>query len=255
MGLGFSYSVDAHLTAISIYPIPYTQWVSDDLHDECMMKMCKRKFSRTHRKHHCRFCGSIVCYACSKKRYRSKRICDQCYTKQFYKTMHHIRSITSVDRIAEAKQALMDAIAECQHQQMMWSPPSLKISDGNTQEIHYSVSVTPYGATTPAADIDRDMTGLFTLNDISEFMILSGSSSPHAPLPSLPADSRPLTPRSPRKRSFASTCCSDTTYEASKTFLLLSDDDFMTQNEEDVYQDVPEYDEDGSHIYSVIRCH
>jgi len=54
-------------------------WHKDADYTEC--EVCKKKFTFTRRRHHCRFCGNVVCDDCSKNRCNSDRICDNCVSK------------------------------------------------------------------------------------------------------------------------------------------------------------------------------
>lgn len=69
---------------------PQHLWVADNSVDNCAL--CQVEFSFTQRKHHCRFCGKIVCSACSRNRMEPirklrdgelppvpERTCDVCY--------------------------------------------------------------------------------------------------------------------------------------------------------------------------------
>jgi hypothetical protein len=55
-------------------------WIPDDQAKGCLC--CKSDFTFFNRKHHCRFCGGVVCGGCSKRkamlRGKEERICDQC---------------------------------------------------------------------------------------------------------------------------------------------------------------------------------
>lgn len=60
-------------------------WVSDDATRECMD--CKKAFTFSVRKHHCRNCGGIFCHQCSAKKFailssgstKPLRVCNKCY--------------------------------------------------------------------------------------------------------------------------------------------------------------------------------
>jgi hypothetical protein len=52
-------------------------WHLDAEHPKC--ELCRTKFTFMRRRHHCRFCGRVVCDACSKNRCNSHRICDTCF--------------------------------------------------------------------------------------------------------------------------------------------------------------------------------
>ncbi|KAJ3157753.1 hypothetical protein HDU89_000131 [Geranomyces variabilis] len=62
-------------------------WMPDDSTNCCML--CAQEFSLLKRKHHCRACGKIVCYACSNKHFlipslhkdTPARACDPCYER------------------------------------------------------------------------------------------------------------------------------------------------------------------------------
>ncbi|XP_076313551.1 uncharacterized protein LOC143226451 isoform X1 [Tachypleus tridentatus] len=58
-------------------------WIPDKRVSMC--QICTRDFKVTHRRHHCRCCGKVVCSACSANRYplnylhnRMARVCDKC---------------------------------------------------------------------------------------------------------------------------------------------------------------------------------
>ncbi|XP_063325154.1 pleckstrin homology domain-containing family F member 2-like [Pelmatolapia mariae] len=60
-------------------------WIPDQASAVCMR--CSSKFTRTHRRHHCRKCGFLVCGPCSRKRAviahidstKQLRVCKTCY--------------------------------------------------------------------------------------------------------------------------------------------------------------------------------
>ncbi|KAI8914777.1 hypothetical protein DFJ77DRAFT_463294 [Powellomyces hirtus] len=62
-------------------------WMPDDSTNCCML--CSQEFTMIKRKHHCRACGKIVCYACSDKHFlipglhkdTPARACDPCYER------------------------------------------------------------------------------------------------------------------------------------------------------------------------------
>ena len=41
-------------------------WIPDDFSDTCMIPGCNNKFTLTRRRHHCRYCGKLICASCSK---------------------------------------------------------------------------------------------------------------------------------------------------------------------------------------------
>ena len=51
-------------------------WSPDSSNPEC--KICRKTFTFTRRRHHCRFCGKVVCDACSPRTLDSNRICNLC---------------------------------------------------------------------------------------------------------------------------------------------------------------------------------
>jgi len=59
--------------------LPRRKWVADNKTDycnDCCVQIKRSAFSSN--KHHCRFCGNIVCAACSTGTFQKKRICDSC---------------------------------------------------------------------------------------------------------------------------------------------------------------------------------
>ncbi|XP_033847540.1 pleckstrin homology domain-containing family F member 2-like [Periophthalmus magnuspinnatus] len=66
-------------------PVAMT-WIPDRASAICMR--CSRNFSVTHRRHHCRKCGFLVCGSCSRKRAvignihptKRQRVCVQCHS-------------------------------------------------------------------------------------------------------------------------------------------------------------------------------
>ena len=65
-------------------PKSKSHWVDDDTQNDCMI--CAKKFTVTNRRHHCRWCGHLVCANCSSKKWKvskgdPKRVCDQCYKR------------------------------------------------------------------------------------------------------------------------------------------------------------------------------
>merc|ERR1711933_575913 len=61
--------------------------VPDDWSDECQMKECDTKFSFVNRRHHCRYCGKLICGKCGKYKLASKGnkdkvvkpVCKKCF--------------------------------------------------------------------------------------------------------------------------------------------------------------------------------
>jgi hypothetical protein len=61
--------------------------IPDDWSSTCMLKSCGKNFSAFNRRHHCRYCGQLVCGKCASYKLASKmdsnkivkRVCKQCY--------------------------------------------------------------------------------------------------------------------------------------------------------------------------------
>ncbi|KAH8923343.1 hypothetical protein BT69DRAFT_1319610 [Atractiella rhizophila] len=72
-------------------------WVPDDKANACMV--CGSQFGIFRRKHHCRLCGRVVCYNCSKKTFiiphkkekETARSCDACFKDVFEKDPGDVR--------------------------------------------------------------------------------------------------------------------------------------------------------------------
>merc|ERR1719229_903269 len=67
-------------------------FIPNDFADQCMMDNCESKFSFVNRRHHCKYCGILVCTKCSVHKLPSQshqnmdkrdavmvRVCDNCY--------------------------------------------------------------------------------------------------------------------------------------------------------------------------------
>mmetsp|Transcript_26101 Transcript_26101/g.36464 ORF Transcript_26101/g.36464 Transcript_26101/m.36464 type:complete len:185 (+) Transcript_26101:87-641(+) len=64
-------------------PVAEKQWHAKRDHTTC--KLCNKNFTLLRRKHHCRYCGRVVCDACSKGRANHKSgVCQE--TKKMRKT-------------------------------------------------------------------------------------------------------------------------------------------------------------------------
>lgn len=51
-------------------------WIHDDDHPDC--QICHKHFTFFFRRHHCRFCGNLVCDDCTQNRLEKQRICKNC---------------------------------------------------------------------------------------------------------------------------------------------------------------------------------
>ena len=65
---------------------PAALWVPDDFTTHCMMPKCDHKFNVINRRHHCRYCGRLVCGPCStnklphwNKTNKNVRVCTMCF--------------------------------------------------------------------------------------------------------------------------------------------------------------------------------
>lgn len=93
-----------------------SEWVKDNLSDVC--QLCLDSFTMTRRRHHCRRCGSLVCGACSTKKFKhtpvdslkskspkveKERACDSCYNHLCYKAVQR-REVEAKIRAATANE-------------------------------------------------------------------------------------------------------------------------------------------------------
>ena len=78
--------------------VPRSSWAQDGESPTCVN--CKKHFTLTRRRHHCRHCGKVVCHECSMRRARHPefaapvRICDDCFFKAL-KTSNNLPESTS----------------------------------------------------------------------------------------------------------------------------------------------------------------
>jgi hypothetical protein len=53
-------------------------WINDSEFSNCMR--CEKAFTFTFRRHHCRYCGLLLCSECTQKKLDKERVCDLCFT-------------------------------------------------------------------------------------------------------------------------------------------------------------------------------
>ncbi|KAJ5080595.1 arrestin domain-containing protein d [Anaeramoeba ignava] len=97
-----SYSI---LTPFIETIVPKENWLRDDLYTNCMI--CWSKFTKTKRRHHCRYCGLLVCSSCATKSYsflvgrqtQNYRVCDPCHTlistQENHQPLHGVMAVAS----------------------------------------------------------------------------------------------------------------------------------------------------------------
>lgn len=94
-------------------------WIPDDFSDRCMMPSCMKTFSLMRRRHHCRYCGRLVCGDCSnyKLPHFSKtkdnevcRVCKKCYGN--YKVL-----FPNLDEMLKQKKKNSSLMAKSPHSQ------------------------------------------------------------------------------------------------------------------------------------------
>ena len=57
-----------------------SRWEADSDAVQCFL--CCAAFKASRRRHHCRFCGKVVCAKCSSRRVNENRACDQCWANE-----------------------------------------------------------------------------------------------------------------------------------------------------------------------------
>eukprot|EP00485_Elphidium_margaritaceum_P005066 CAMPEP_0202693594 /NCGR_PEP_ID=MMETSP1385-20130828/7656_1 /ASSEMBLY_ACC=CAM_ASM_000861 /TAXON_ID=933848 /ORGANISM="Elphidium margaritaceum" /LENGTH=639 /DNA_ID=CAMNT_0049349291 /DNA_START=43 /DNA_END=1959 /DNA_ORIENTATION=+ len=79
-------SQEEFVRVLDVAPI----WIPDGFTDVCMLRECGKKFTVMRRRHHCRYCGKVVCGACSAKKlphflpermHEIVRVCNECHTE------------------------------------------------------------------------------------------------------------------------------------------------------------------------------
>jgi len=88
--------VNARNTIVSGKQRPAALWVPDDFTTHCMMDDCDHKFNVLNRRHHCRYCGRLVCGPCSTnklphwtKHNKTVRVCNMCFAENKNVRMGH----------------------------------------------------------------------------------------------------------------------------------------------------------------------
>jgi len=64
-------------TAQRVRVLPESQWEKDSAHATC--QQCCISFTLLNRKHHCRYCGRVLCDNCSSYKIRKLRACKTCF--------------------------------------------------------------------------------------------------------------------------------------------------------------------------------
>eukprot|EP01084_Bolivina_argentea_P223780 378566_1 len=76
------------------YELAAAVWIPDDWSDICMVDDCRKKFnSITTRRHHCRWCGKLICGSCGKYKLSHKihlnnmvkPVCKECYNRHHHR--------------------------------------------------------------------------------------------------------------------------------------------------------------------------
>eukprot|EP00931_Biecheleriopsis_adriatica_P029888 TRINITY_DN17677_c1_g1_i1.p1 TRINITY_DN17677_c1_g1~~TRINITY_DN17677_c1_g1_i1.p1 ORF type:complete len:889 (+),score=175.34 TRINITY_DN17677_c1_g1_i1:28-2694(+) len=102
---GASAGVPVHIEGVEIHK---SEWIPDEDWDQCMI--CGLAFSLLFRRHHCRMCGKMVCWSCSRQKLRlrassasnaslasqadleseakEQRVCFVCYTASFVRVLN-----------------------------------------------------------------------------------------------------------------------------------------------------------------------
>lgn len=102
--LGASSTTSVAVHVLEEYNAPV--WVPDSCADKCAC--CNEHFGIWRRKHHCRLCGQVVCWACSSRTFliagyedgvddRPARACDVCYDSVFPQSQLETSNIESTE--------------------------------------------------------------------------------------------------------------------------------------------------------------
>jgi hypothetical protein len=65
----------------NISVLPESRWHQDKLYARC--EQCARSFNLLIRKHHCRYCGRVLCDTCSSLKVKNLRACQSCFQKAY----------------------------------------------------------------------------------------------------------------------------------------------------------------------------
>lgn len=107
-------------------------WVPDSSSAECMI--CMRRFGWPARRHHCRFCGQLVCASCSRTRrvFRCKpamgplRCCDKCERRLASVDERELDGWSHrTDSVVTRRERLLEVICENQRWAGSWSGSNL----------------------------------------------------------------------------------------------------------------------------------
>jgi hypothetical protein len=74
------------LTYEHLPKVPQSSWIPDAASTMCVL--CYNYFDYLVHRHHCRFCGALVCDNCSKRTIHNARACDTCYDTEAVARLH-----------------------------------------------------------------------------------------------------------------------------------------------------------------------
>eukprot|EP00037_Helgoeca_nana_P018422 m.176217 g.176217 ORF g.176217 m.176217 type:complete len:769 (-) comp24433_c0_seq1:114-2420(-) len=100
-------------------------WVADAARVACYC--CGQQFTRTLRRHHCRFCGEVVCARCSAHRVQHARICILCYHSQQTKQLD---KVPNTGQRGEEFPKIEGMLSKWTNQMYGWQPRYFVIEKG-----------------------------------------------------------------------------------------------------------------------------
>lgn len=192
-------------------------WVPDSRADRCAC--CNEYFGIWRRKHHCRLCGQVVCWACSSKTFliasyeegeedRPARACDTCYESVFPDTPE-VTSNVAVSIVSEN--------SEISLRRPSLGRPDSEISIDNTPPTPTSPSLSSSNGGQSSTTLPMDSAEIVVSNEIDNAP--SDESTSQAPQDSS-ASSLPFFPARPFPRRYSQMPSKVTQSRGADTHLL-----------------------------------